>query len=267
MTSQNCKRAFIIGIDGAMGSAVRDADTSNIDAFIATGLSTYAARTVCPTASFQAWGAMFHGVGPEKHQIDGDHPCAEDVPWPSFAKLLCQQRPGSRFASFSCWEPINSKIIEPSCNCHCVSLPDRELVPAAADYIRQNPPDLFFMQLDDIDGAGHRHGYGSPAYLEQIEATDRHVGEMIAAIRAAGIFDESLIIILSDHGGVDRSHGSDHPDCTTIFWACGGPGIAQGVEFPHPLGIADTAPVVARALGLASPDGWDARLPEGIFQS
>jgi predicted AlkP superfamily pyrophosphatase or phosphodiesterase len=259
-----CNRVFIIGLDGAIGRCVRDARTPNIDALISAGVKTYAAQTVFPSASFDAWGAMFHGVGPEKHNLGKPRPCPEDVSWPSFMKVLHRERPGSRLASFSCWEPINSRIIEQSCGCHCVSMPDPELVEKATEYIRSHPPDMFFMQLDGIDAAGHSHGYGTKLYLEQITTADALVGLVISAIKDAGVFDESLIVILSDHGGEAKSHGSDHPDCMTVFWACRGPGIVQGGDVGD-MNIMDTAAVVAGALGLTCATGWDAKIPEGVF--
>lgn len=260
-----CNRAFIIGLDGAMSSYVRKAHTPNINALISKGVKTYAARTVLPSSSHEAWGAMFHGVGPEKHKLGiMPEPCPEDVSWPSFMKLMHLERPESRLASFSSWEPINLKIIEQSCGCHCVSMPDPELVAEAARYIRNYPPDMLFMQLDMIDATGHSQGFGTKAYLEQIATTDALVGLMIDAIKDAGVFDESLIILLSDHGGKGKKHGSDHPDCMTIFWTCSGPGVIQGGDVEN-MNIMDTARVVARALGLPCPAGWDARIPKGIF--
>ena len=259
-----CNRAFIIGLDGANARSVKEAHTPNIDALISGGVKTYTAQTVFPSASFEAWGAMFHGVGPEKHNLGGPGPCPEEVSWPSFMKLLHQERPRSRLASFSCWEPINSRIIEQSCGCHCVSMPDPELVADAAEYIRNHPPNMLFMQLDHIDAAGHRHGYGAKAYLEQITTTDALVGRIIDAIKDAGVFDESLVVVLSDHGGEGRSHGSDHPDCMTIPWACRGPGVVHGGDVRE-MNIMDTAAVVAGALGLTCPTGWDAQVPQGIF--
>jgi len=258
-------RAFIIGLDGAAGRGVRDAATPNIDAVMAGGARTYSARTVYPSASFQAWGAMFHGVGPEKHNLGGNTPITEDAAWPSFMKIARQVRPETKCASFSCWEPINSKIIEPSCNCHCVSMGDPELVAAAVEYIPANKPDIFFMQLDFIDHAGHRDGYMTEEYLKQISATDVLVGKVIDAIRKAGLYDDSLIAILSDHGGVDHTHGTDHDDCMTVFWSCRGPGIASGRELDSDVNIMDTAAVVAQCLGLKKPAGWDAKIPAGVF--
>lgn len=138
-----CKRAFVIGLDGAIGWAVRKAPTPNIDAVLAEGVVADSATTVFPSSSFEAWGAMFHGVGPEKHKLNGDYPCPEDVPWPSFVKVAKQARPGIECAFFSCWEPINTHIIERSCGCYCASMPDPQLAAAAGEYIRSHPPPSF----------------------------------------------------------------------------------------------------------------------------
>ncbi len=263
--NQTCRRAFIIGIDGAIGWSVRKAKTPNIDRILADGVVTYSATTVLPSASFEAWGAMFHGVGPEKHGLNGGQPCPEDTDWASFMKVAKEQNPDTKCASFCCWNPINTNIIEQSIGCHMVNMPDPQLAVASAEYIRNDTPDIFFMHLDYIDGAGHSHGYGTEKYFQQITATDELVGIVIDAIQDAGVFDESLIILLSDHGGVGTSHGSDDPDCMNIFWGCCGVGVNKGVELENELNIMDTAAVVAHALGLSAPIGWDAKIPDGIF--
>jgi len=264
LKQRSCNHVFIIGLDGAIGRCVKEAHTPIIDDFVAGGAKTYSARTVYPSSSFPAWGSMFHGVGPEKHKLGSPVPCPENVSWPSFMKVLQQERPDSRLASFSCWEPINSNIIELSCGCHCVSMPDPELVNTSTGYIRNNPPDILFMQLDDIDAAGHKHGYGTKSYLEQITITDGLVGQVIDAIKDAGVFDDSMIILLSDHGGYEKGHGTDHPDCMTTFWACRGPCIAPQGNVAE-MNIMDTASIVALALELTRPSGWDAQIPDGIF--
>ena len=262
---RRCERAFVIGLDGAGGGALNEAQTPQIDQLLAEGVWTYAAQTVYPSSSFPAWGAMFHGVRPERHRIDEAHPIAEDVPWPSFFKLARQAWPDCDLASFSCWEPINGRAIEPSCACHLVSLPDPELVPAAIEYIRTRDPKLVFVQLDHIDAAGHKYGYGSRAYLEQIAQHDRYVGAIVEAIRDAGLYEDSLILLVSDHGGHERTHGTRHPQDMTIVWGCRGPGISSGGELESAVHIVDTAAVVTHALGLPRPPAWEAKIPAGVL--
>jgi hypothetical protein len=41
--------------------------------------------------------------------------------------------------------------------------------------------------------------------------------------------------------------------------------VTAGEELKASVHIADTAPVVARFLGLDAPAGWDAHVPEGVF--
>ena len=148
------------------------------------------------------------------------------------------------------------------------------LAPAAAAFIRTQKPDLFFLHLDYIDGAGHGDGYRSDKYFEVITETDARLGEVLAAIHDIGAYDDSLIVISSDHGGCEveyegkiyQSHGVDEPDCMNIFWGCRGPGVACGVELNGDVSIMHTAPVVAHALGLDVPEGWEARTPPaGVF--
>jgi phosphopentomutase len=131
-------------------------------------------------------------------------------------------------------------MIERFCRCHLVSLPDPELVPAVAAYIRTHASKLVFVQLDHIDAAGHKHGYGSPAYLEQIAEHDVYVGAIVEAIREADLWAESLILLASDHGGHERSHGTRDAGDMTIVWGCRGPGIKRGVELEDGLNIMDT---------------------------
>jgi type I phosphodiesterase/nucleotide pyrophosphatase len=144
------KRAFIIKLDGAMGDAVRAAPTPRMDALLAGGVTTYSAQTVLPSSSFLAWGAMLYGVDPEQHQIDDEHPCPDSTPWTSFMSLAWQTWPACQLALFSCWEPINTHIIERSAACHLVSLPDPELVPAATEYIRIHDPKILFLPVTQL---------------------------------------------------------------------------------------------------------------------
>jgi predicted AlkP superfamily pyrophosphatase or phosphodiesterase len=264
-----CKRAFVIGLDGLRGPAVAEANTPNLDAFCAEAAWSDRARSVMPSSSYPAWGSMLHGVSPDKHRLGGETPIDEDADWPSFIKIARQAHPEWTIGAFSCWNPINRDLIEESCNCVLRTGGDDTLAPAAGDFIRHQKPDLFFLHLDYIDGAGHGRGYRSPEYYKQIELTDQWVGLVLQAIRDIDAYDDSLIVIASDHGGCEiehegkvyHSHGTDDADCMEIFWSVRGPGIAAGTHLDGEVCITDTAPTVAAALGLTIPDGWDARTP------
>ncbi|MFE5322167.1 alkaline phosphatase family protein [Paenibacillus sp. NPDC056579] len=270
--SNTINRVIVIGWDGA-GSFVQHTPTPHLDEWMAKGASTMSAQTVSPTISAECWGALLHGVGPEKHGLDNEraarHTYPGDSPYPSFFRVAHEAHPDRKLAAFTCWKPIMDGIVEDGIGVHKVSMPDAELAVACAEYIRSNP-DLYvlFVQFDYPDAAGHKYGYGTADYLQAITETDRWSGIILQAVKDAGWADDSLIILTTDHGGGGdnpKGHGSDHPLDKTVFWMCSGPGIAVGSDVPEALGLIDTAAVVCRALGLKQPERWDAKVPEGLF--
>lgn len=271
--TKTVQRVFILGMDGA-GNFVQQANTPNLDAWLARGAFTNEAQAELPTISAECWGSILHGVTPDKHGLTNDKVTNEsypsDSPYPSLFRLVREQQPEAKLASFTGWSPINSGIIEDNLGVHKVSLPDAELVPALLEYIEENPDiRLLFLQLDEPDGSGHRHGYGedSPEYLAMISTCDERIGMILNRLEQLGLVEDSLIILLTDHGGggaEKHNHGSDHPMDRNVFWGCVGPGVKSG-RLSGPVSITDTAEVTALALGLTVPEQWDARLPKGLL--
>jgi arylsulfatase A-like enzyme len=73
------------------------------------------------------------------------------------------------------------------------------------------------------------------------------------------------IIVQSDHGGHDRGHGTEMPEDMTIPWLAAGPGIRSGHPITAQVSLLDTAPTVARLLGVTPPREWEGRVVEEIF--
>jgi phosphopentomutase len=148
-----------------------------------------------------------------------------------------------------------------------VSRTDAAIAHVFQQFFRWNWSDasLIFTAFDECDTVGHKNGYFSPEQMQCLVRTDGWIGEMLKEIR--GLPGENYVIVTTDHGGggdVARDHGSDSPEDMTIFWACSGPGIPQGVELVEPLSIFDTPVVVAAILGLPAPSVWEGKLPTRI---
>ena len=123
------------------------------------------------------------------------------------------------------------------------------------------------MQVDSVDAAGHKYGYGSRRYLEQINQRDALVGQVIDAIQDASVLEDGLVLVVSDRSGHERSHGPRHSDCVTISWGCRGPGIVRGGTPQARVNLMDTAAVVARVLGFAGAPSCEAHVRAGVFGS
>ncbi|MDR6883695.1 cadherin-like beta sandwich domain-containing protein [Bacillus sp. 3255] len=264
------KHVFIIGLDGA-GNFVQNANAPRMKKFFSEGAVTYNAKTENYSSSAPSWGAILHGVGYDTHKRDNGNvysPFPEHVSYPSIFKLLKQERPWVNMAAMNHWNEIYIGLIERSAEVYNDFGSDSAITQKIVQRIKTEGKNtqLMFFHLDDIDGAGHSKDYGSPQYYQQYTITDGYVGNILDAIDQAGLTDDSLIIISTDHGGHNYTHATTDPRDTTIFWAAKGKGIKPGTVITSPVRGKDTAAVVAKALRLDAPAAWEGTVPQGIFE-
>ncbi len=77
---------------------------------------------------------------------------------------------------------------------------DRDRTDLSTFILKTYDPHVFLLHLIALDSAQHDHGPGSPKALETLAQMDAHVGEIVAAVRAAGHADHTNIAVVSDHG-------------------------------------------------------------------
>ena len=129
---------------------------------------------------------------------------------------------------------------------------DQAVADAAAAWIPRKDLDFAFVYLGMVDEMGHRFGWMADGYLRQIELTDVALGTVLAALPQDG-----HVLLQSDHGGHDRSHGTDQDADMLIPWMLAGPGIQSGQALGGPVSIVDTAPTLARLLEVDPPRDWE----------
>ena len=100
----------------------------------------------------------------------------------------------------------------------------------SAKIIKEHQPQLFFIHFPDVDAAGHGSGWGSRQQAQAVEKCDQALGVVIASLRRAGIWEKTVIIVTSDHGGAGYSHGPDDMRSRNIPWIISGPGIRKGID-------------------------------------
>jgi hypothetical protein len=71
-----------------------------------------------------------------------------------------------------------------------------------AERLRVNAgPRYVFFYIDGIDGRSHSHGLGTPEFESQVEATFKHLEELLVA-PLAGRLRDALLVMSADHGQV-----------------------------------------------------------------
>lgn len=71
---------------------------------------------------------------------------------------------------------------------------------AACQVIREHKPHLTYLHLLNVDGTHHKYGPLTPAGYTAVAFADTCVRDVLDAIEAAGIREQTTIFIVSDHG-------------------------------------------------------------------
>jgi predicted AlkP superfamily pyrophosphatase or phosphodiesterase len=76
-----------------------------------------------------------------------------------------------------------------------------ELWTRAASFVfTKHQPNLLLFHPLNTDGQHHRYGPGSPESVVALKLADRFVGDLVHAIDASGLRDQTTIIVTTDHG-------------------------------------------------------------------
>jgi predicted AlkP superfamily pyrophosphatase or phosphodiesterase len=209
--------------------------------------------------------SIFHSVPPTRHGITTNEWMPMARPLPGLADVA--HAAGLRNAFFYNWEPLRNLSLPGGLTFSCFrdNLADPEGDQVIADetvrYFSTDRPDFAFVYFGVLDEMGHRYGFMSDRYLAQLQLVDRAVGTVFDALP-----DDATVLLTSDHGGHDRIHGTDKPEDMTVPWMIAGPGIRRDYEIKAAVSLLDTAPTLARVLGIMSHPDWEGRCVEEVFE-
>lgn len=258
---------ILFSVDGMRPDGLLQADAPCLDRLIATGSSTMKARTVMPSVTLPCHTSMHRGVDVPRHGITTNtfQPLARPVPGLFDVAKDCGLTSGMFFNWGELRDLMNpdSPTVSYTYNDPSTAETDWIVARSAADHIARIDFDLLFVYLGFTDTAGHDHGWMSPPYIEAISNADRCIAHVLSAFEAKSI--QPNLLILSDHGGHDRSHGTEMPEDMTIPWILHGPSIKTGFEIANPVRIYDAAATLAALAGIPAGKHWEGRVVSEAF--
>lgn len=77
---------------------------------------------------------------------------------------------------------------------------DRDRTDISTFILKTYDPHVLLLHIIELDSAQHSFGPGSREALQMLAKVDGHLGEIVAAVRAAGRADKTTIAVASDHG-------------------------------------------------------------------
>jgi len=259
---------ILFSIDGMRPDALTQANTPVIDSLIASGASTMNARTVMPSVTLPCHTSMHRGVDVARHGITTNLFMPLARPVPSVFDVAAMH---GRNAAFFCNWPELRDLCSPGSLRYAYfaqqsssGADDWLIARSAASHLKADSLDLLFVYFGWTDSCGHAHGWMSPEQIAAIENADSCIGTVLAAAAEGGRGVVSLV--QSDHGGHERTHGTESPEDMTIPWILSGPGVRKGHAITGQVRIFDTCPTLARAAGLPAAPEWEGRAIDEAFE-
>ena len=231
------RRVVIVSFDGLRPDVALRAEMPALRSVMARGSFTMFAITTDVAITLPSHTSMLTGVPPIQHGIhynSDPKPGQRKSPeWPTLFGIahragrttaLCAGK--SKFSVLADsstldlrWVPARGK-----------NAPDSVVAGVAAGWISTKRPDVLFVHLPGLDGAGHASGWGSPAQVRAAVIVDRAFAKVVAALAQAPVDDSTLIIVSSDHGGEGKSHGGMGASSRYIPWIIAGPGVRANYD-------------------------------------
>ncbi len=254
-------RVLIVSFDGLRPDAIAAAEMLNVLALMQTGAYTLSARTIDPSVTLPAHSSMLVGVCPAKHIVRWN----EYVPENGFALgtdiFDIAHAAGLRTVMVVGKEKLR-QVTEPTSTDYFQFVDDTDKIvdqyrieQLAIKQISEGFS-LMFVHFPNGDIEGHDNGWMSRQQLKVYAKDDESLGLILDALKDAGMYESTLIIISSDHGGHDTTHGTKMVEDMTIPWIVSGPGVLP-MQLTTQVHTMDTAATAAFALNLPIPTEWD----------
>ena len=210
------RKVILVSIDGMRPDGLLQCGNPFVEELMKKGAYTLEGSSVNPSVTLPCHMSIFHSVTPQRHGVSTNFYAPMVRPVDSLFKQI--KNAGGRSAMYYGWEPLRD-ICPPRSLRYATfiqSYTDESVDTLLADecerILTEKKPDFAFLYMVDTDEkGGHDNGWMSEEYLRRISMAIDNVKKLIEKFSG-----EYSIIIMSDHGGHDRGHGSLMPEDMTI---------------------------------------------------
>lgn len=230
------KKAIIIGYDGCRADILTEIQQENsaITTLLEDGATfnlaycggvEYPEKNTQATSTAPGWCSVLTGKWADEHSITGNDITKEVEPKTLLTSLVEDgvidsssfiTKWAGHFSRDNATYLLEKEYCEK--NDLAVSFNKCKNDKASLDFTleeieKENCADFLFVIYEQTDSAGHSFGfsYNNPRYKEALREIDSYGYETLKAIRERETYDSEdwLVIVTSDHGGINTDHGGD----------------------------------------------------------
>lgn len=273
------KHVVVVGFDGLAGNVFDKLDMPTLQTMVDEGAWTAKARSILPSSSACNWASMYMGVGPEMHGFNTwgsrkpDFPSVETGKngiFPTILTVLRDHDPDMDICVMYEWA-VQGDLIDNKAATFHKHIPageshSKDITDAFTAYLAENKPQFSMVIYDSPDVEGHKYGWGSEPYMNRMHELDAHLARIVETVKQAGMYDNTVFVIVSDHGGTGTGHGGTtmaEMEAPLVFF---GRGVKHGHEIAASVMRYDTAPTIAYIFGAETPDAWRGKVIREAFE-
>ena len=250
-------KTLVTIVDGMRPDAL--IKTENAKYLLENSKYTLNARTVTPSVTLPCHMSLFHSVDPSRHGTTTNVYTPNVRPINGLCEVLLNSRKTSAF--FYNWEEIrdlsrpNSLAFSYFCKGRLYGYDKANdiITDAAVDYLTKNETDFTFLYLGYTDMAGHNYGWMSEQYMAAMENSFANITKLYDKLP-----EDYVIIVTADHGGHDRTHGTELSEDMIIPIMVLSKNEKIEIDFKD-ASIKDIAPTVVNLLGVSPDDEWEGK--------
>lgn len=249
-------KVILISIDGMRPDGMQSCGNPYVKKLEDLCTYTYTGQSMNPSVTFPCHFSMTHSVTPQRHGILTNTYVPQVRPVMGIFEKI--KNAGGVSAMFYGWEPLRD-IASPGAlkfstyiNAYMKESSDTALTDEALRVIEENKPDFAFLYMVETDEkGGHDNGWMSGEYLRRISIAIDNVKRVIETFG-----NEYSVIIMADHGGHDRTHGSTLPEDMIVPFFFYGPAFGKGKEIDG-ISLLDIVPTIAKIMEIEPESEWE----------
>lgn len=293
--SPSGKRVILIGIDGISPQCINDADHSAFVYMMKNGSYSFKTRTAIETLSAPGWTNILCGMPTEDTGITTNNwipseyymrinrisPIVDPTQLPCiFKEIKDQHKNFINFAIYN-WDffmNFGNNVIPgvmdeeryffAETDYKEFIKSDKIVLDNTLELIKKDF-DFLFVYFGSLDMAGHALGWCNKDYINTLSVMNTYVEIIFEELRVLGKFEDTYIILSTDHGGTFQKpwHGEMRDDNIIVPWLIMGPDVKKNYEIKSSIKVMDTTPTIMQILGLKQNPIWRGRPIMEIFEN
>lgn len=251
------EKVILILVDGMRPDGMMACGHPLVKELMEKGSYTLAGRSVFPSVTLPCHMSIFHSVEPARHGILTNTYTPQVRPVEGLFEQL--DKYDKKTAMFYTWEQLRDLALpghlsdSMMINLHKYEDSDLMITDEFLLYRDSENPDFCFLYLGETDEVGHASGWMSEAYIRSINKAFSCIERVFRALP-----EDYTLIVTADHGGHDRSHGTEREEDMTIPMLFCGKDFRPGADLGQ-ISLLDLAPTVAALCGVTASRDWEGK--------